>query len=79
MTDLSKVTRFEVIDSTNCEACVGRGTIHIGGQPERLECPACHGLGIKGREVIFHSKGKQVESSLQDDGRTLKIFVSKRQ
>lgn len=30
----------------------------------------------KGREVIFDRDGKQVELDYQDDGRTLKVFVT---
>jgi len=79
MENLSNVTRLEIIDNTICDACLGVGTIYISGQPGRFECPSCHGNGMGiGREVVFWNANKQVEASLQDDGRTLKIFVNKR-
>lgn len=31
------------------------------------------------RELIFSDRSKQVESSIQDDGRTLKLFIKRRQ
>lgn len=76
--DLKGVTRLEVIDHTNCDNCKGLGRMKIAGQPGDFECPACHGLGMNGRTVVFLDKRKQIETSLQDDGRTLKIFISKR-
>lgn len=76
--DLDKVTRLELIDHTKCESCYGTGRQRIEGQPGDFECPSCHGLGSNGRTVVFIDGRKQIETSLQDDGRTLKIFISKR-
>lgn len=76
--DLSGVTRLEVIDHTKCVNCHGSGIIHIEGQNHPFECTSCHGGGIRGREVIFFDPDKQIELSKQDDGKTLKIFISDR-
>lgn len=76
--NLEKITRLEVIDHTNCKSCNGIGRQHIEGQFGSVECPSCHGLGSSGRTVVFIDERKQVETSIQDDGRTLKIFISKR-
>lgn len=65
----SKVTRLELIDHTPCKACTPSA---------RVLCGACGGTGIKGRTVVFWDVTKQVELSLQDDDRTLKIFISGR-
>lgn len=67
--DTSKVTRLELIDHTPCKACTPSA---------RILCGACGGTGIKGRTVVFWDVTKQVELSLQDDDRTLKIFISGR-
>jgi len=48
------------------------------GGTEYVECPACGGTGIKGRTVIFWDKNKTVELQLQDDERTLKVFIDER-
>jgi len=76
--DLVNITRLELIDHTNCESCKGVGRVIISGQVDSLECPNCHGLGTNGRTVVFINPRKQIETSIQDDGRTLKIFISKR-
>lgn len=52
MVDLSKVTRFEVIDHTHTD-------------------PAAEGR-------ILVRYGVKVEVDLQDDGKTLKIFLTKK-
>lgn len=77
--DVSDVTRLEIVNHTNCDSCRGSGRMHIEGQPGDFECPACHGTGMTGREVIFHNQHKQIELSLQDDGKTLKVFITKRE
>jgi len=79
MNNLGNVTRLEIIDHTKCDGCNGSGRIHIEGQPGTLECPACHGLGMGGREMVFFNEGKRLDAQLQDDGRTLKIFIDKRE
>ena len=35
--------------------------------------------GVQGREVIFWDPRKKIETSIQDEGRTLKIFVTDRE
>lgn len=76
--DLTKITRLEIINHTNCETCKGAGRVKIEGTTTVLECPECHGSGMTGRQVVFHNPDKEVKLSLQDDGRTLKLFVTKR-
>lgn len=69
-----KVNRLELIDHSPCKACNGKQVIKdaTGSQI----CPECQGMGMKGRTVIFWDDNKQVELSLQDDNRTLKVFIS---
>lgn len=69
-----KVTRFEIIDHRPCPQC--RGERYIG--TNKLECPTCHGGGSIGRFPIFHNKNSQIEVQLQDDDRTLKVFITER-
>lgn len=76
--DYSDVVRLEIIDHTKCEGCHGTGRITIESVDGDFECPACHGLGAGGREVVFYDDKKKIEAQLQDEGRTLKIFVNKR-
>lgn len=67
-----KVTRLEIIDHTPCDTC--KGQRFVQGEV----CKECQGLGAAGREVVFWNKDKQVEVQLQDDDKTLKIFISTR-
>lgn len=46
--------------------------MYLGG----MICDECQGAGCKGREVIFWDDDKQLDVELQDDGRTLKVFVT---
>lgn len=70
------VTRLEVIDYTKCKTCKGEKFIDNGNG--LFECTVCGGLGTPGRTCIFWDKDKQIQLSLQDDNRTLKIFVTNR-
>lgn len=81
----SDVTRFEIIDHTPCDNCDGSGiyltpTDTAAGQSVRFReiCKVCGGRGMIGREVIFYDKNKEVDVELQDDGRTLKVFIHER-
>lgn len=86
MEDTSKVTRLEIIDHTDCKRCKGKGWLlngrpidiktHKGARPE--ECSNCGGMGMPGRNLVFWDNDKTIELSLQDDGRTLKVFVGYR-
>lgn len=83
--DTSNVTRFEIIDHTPCYKCEGTGvyntpTDSAAGQSISFygECDECHGSGLRGRQVITRSKYVQVDVELQDDGRTLKVFLHQR-
>lgn len=69
MTD--DVTRFEVIDHRDCSKCDGQRVVTNG---ERLMvCDKCEGSGTAGRTISLHNVS--VELSLQDGGRTLKVFI----
>lgn len=76
---VKKVTRLEIIDHNACSACGGTGMIQIMGQSEPLECPSCHGLAVAGRDVIFFDADKEIELDVQDEGRTLKVFIKYRE
>lgn len=77
---LNRVTRLETVNHTKCDSCFGSGVMHIEGQPGIFECPVCHGQGMSGRNVVFWDSNKQiVDIELQDDGHTLKIFISDRE
>lgn len=71
------VNRLEIIDHSPCKTCKGKRLVIIQGNDKPTECPACNGLGIPGRNVVFIGS-KQVEISLHDDNRTLKIFIKER-
>ena len=77
MQDLSKVTLLELVDRSACTYCGGEAYIN---QPRERpkKCWSCGGTGTKGRQVIFWDANKSIKLSVQDDGRTLKIFVSNR-
>ena len=70
---LLDITRFEIIDYRSCPNCDGRGTNddHI--------CDECGGARILGRTPIFDNQNLVLKSSVQDEGRTLKIFIDKRE
>lgn len=75
MVDLNNITRLEIIRHDVCDGCSGAGFISLCGQNDILDCPSCHGEGFTGRHVLFQSEKKRVSLSLQDDAKTLKIFV----
>lgn len=70
--ETTKVTRFEIIDDRPCVKCSGQGGT------EGVWCPDCGGTGSRGRTVYAHDRALKFELSLQDDGRTLKIFIEER-
>lgn len=76
---LLDITRFEIIDYRPCTNCNATGWVvptTYGEKPK--ECFICYGLGRKGREVIFWDKSLTIRSSVQDQGRTLKVFLDER-
>lgn len=82
---MHEVTRLEIIDHRPCTDCGGKGRVDIptdsaAGQSIQWdkECPRCFGMGSRGRDVIFYDKNTQVTSSVQDTGKTLKLFVEDR-
>ncbi len=82
-----KITRFEIIDHTPCDVCGAKGFVekhkpNIGKDGDEVvgkeECPACNGIGCPGRTVVFWDKDKQLDIDIQDDDRTLKVFIHPR-
>ncbi len=80
-----KVTRIEIINHTPCDNCDGTGIYHTptdsaAGQSISFSSPCsnCNGSGMPGRTVLIHNAGIEVDLELQDDDRTLKIFVHER-
>jgi DnaJ-class molecular chaperone len=71
---VDQVMRVEVIDQTPCHSCQGSGHTYR----TKIACTACGGIGVPGRNVVFWASSKQIELSLQDDERTLKIFITER-
>jgi hypothetical protein len=67
-----KVNRFEIVDHSPCAMCHGKSS------PEEKPCVNCNGMGSPGRRVVFWDDSKQIELHLQDDDRTLKVFISER-
>lgn len=77
--NFDRVTRVETIDHSDCPHCNGSGRVQNGNDPNRyIECGACGGNGMVGRKVILWNPNKHISLDLQDDGRTLKIFISER-
>lgn len=74
---LSKVVRLEIIDHTSCKQCGGTGVVSREKYTSPI-CDECDGMGSPGRKVVFWNAYKQIEASVQDDGKTLKIFISER-
>ena len=70
--DFSKITRIEAIDYTPCHFCKN-GDIH-----EKILCKICGGGGYRGRTVVMNDNGKTATASIQDDGKTLKLFIDER-
>ena len=76
--DTDKLNRLEIIDHVPCEKCYGTGRF------DDHFCEDCNGLGSGGRQVIvggpaYHQAADvKISLSFQDDGRTLKIFLEKR-
>lgn len=66
-----KVTRFEVIDHRPCDECGGRGQLENGNA-----CIECEGNGCPGRSVVCWDYDAKIDVQLQDDDRTLKVFIS---
>jgi DnaJ-class molecular chaperone len=70
------VTRLEIIDHSPCKNCLGVGYTYVNSSART--CEQCDGAGFAGRKVIMFDKNKKIDIQLQDDDRTLKIFVSDR-
>lgn len=79
---MAEITRFEIIDHRECVWCRGRLTANYlqkDGSYKELPCDKCDGSGISGgRKVIFWDKNAELTSSVQDNGRTLKLFIDDR-
>jgi hypothetical protein len=76
--NVEEVTRLEIIDHTPCDTCKGKRFVIVEGEKGLTICPFCNGNGFPGRAVIFRDDTKSIILSLQDDGRTLKIFINER-
>lgn len=78
----SNITRFEIIDHRPCCECEGSGWVAVpreeGDEPKQQQCIGCGGAGMSGRTVVVHDKGVSVDVELQDDDRTLKVFIHER-
>ncbi len=77
----SKVTRFEIIDHRPCVECRGDGLVMVPGEDDiesKQECIGCSGLGMSGRTVVVYDQGVSIDTQIQDDGRTLKVFIDER-
>lgn len=79
----SKVTRFEIIDHRPCPECEGECWVAVPGkkesdEPKQQQCIGCGGTGMLGRTVVVHDQGVSVDVELQDDERTLKVFIHER-
>lgn len=80
---MSLITRVEVIRDIECPTCKGWGLEKIDKSiTDNLgnlhTCGLCGGLGNAGREVVLNDSTKIVESSIQDGGKTLKLFIKER-
>lgn len=78
----SDVTRFEIIDHRLCCECEGSGLVAAPGRKKsdepKQQCVRCGGAGMSGRTVVVHDKSVSVDVELQDDDRTLKVFIHER-
>lgn len=82
----AEVTRIEVIDHRECVWCRGRmkeQRLQKNGEYKESPCSKCDGSGIMGGRVYVASSNPErsiisVELSYQDDGKTLKVFVTDR-
>ena len=87
MIEQPDVTRFEVIDHRQCVWCRGRCSANYlqpDGSYKEQPCDKCDGSGIMGGRVYTVSSNPErgmikVELSYQDDGKTLKVFISDRE
>lgn len=64
------ITRFEVIDWRKCPKCKDKGVILV--DEKFVECPEHD----RGRILVRHNI--KVSVSIQDEGRTMKVFVENR-
>lgn len=82
----NNVDRFEVVDHRQCVWCRGRlqeNRLQKNGDYKLVPCSKCDGSGIMGGRVYSVSSNPErsiikVDLSYQDDGKTLKVFVSDR-
>lgn len=78
--DFTKVNRLEIIDFRPCKECSGQGIIKRG-KLSGVVCKKCEGAVFLGRQVIVggpvygEKDNVNIKASVQDDGRTLKLFI----
>jgi hypothetical protein len=66
---IESVTRFEVIDWRTCSTCDDKGVILDPSHATPITCPR----HTSGR--VFTAYNIKAMPSVQDDGRTLKVFI----
>ena len=74
----SKINRFEIIDHTVCTKCDGEMWIDPDNNSKPVQCDMCAGLGCPGRTVVVWDGNKQIDIDIQDDERTLKVYIHDR-
>lgn len=77
----NKITRFEIVDHRPCVECLGGGWVTVPGEDNiesKQECIGCGGLGMSGRTVVVYDQGVSITTEVQDNGRTLKVFINER-
>lgn len=84
---MAEVNRLEIIDHRKCRTCHGdcfMNVLQADRTYKKQECKECSGMGSKGRTVIVggpaygYSDDIDISSSVQDQGRTLKLFIQER-
>lgn len=70
---MAEINRLEIIDHRPCQDCDG-----VGHYNDQL-CPTCQGMRTPGRSVVFWDDQTELKSSVQDQGRTLKLFVDRKE
>lgn len=78
---MAEINRLELVDHRPCNKCHGErryNELQKDGTYKSTECSDCQGMGSAGRSVIFWNDHTEVKSSVQDEGRTLKLFISER-
>lgn len=76
---LKNINRVELIDHRPCNKCHGDRSyneLQKDRSYKLTECSECFGMGSAGRSIIFWNDHTEIAVEVQDEGRTLKLFVS---